>query len=119
MADPLGGDVEDPGAPTTYLEDVDGRPLGDVAADLGAPTTYLEDVTGGPTGRHCQRSRSTRDLYCRRRWRPPWAVMTEIRERPPPVLKISMASPLGGDNGDLGASTIYFEDINGGTHGRR
>jgi hypothetical protein len=72
-------------------------PLGGIARDPGAPATYIVDVDSGP----------------------PWEVMTEIRERPPPVLKISMASPLGGDNGDLGASTIYFEDINGGTHGRR
>jgi hypothetical protein len=26
MAGPLGGDAEDPGVPTTYVEDIDGRP---------------------------------------------------------------------------------------------
>jgi hypothetical protein len=51
MAGPLRGDVGDLGAPTTYLEDVNGRPLGGDAGDLRTPTTYHEDVDGGPLGR--------------------------------------------------------------------
>jgi hypothetical protein len=68
-ASSLGGDDKGTGAPTTYLEDVDGSPreampktrerpppilktsmagpLGGIAGDPGAPTTYLEDVDGG------------------------------------------------------------------------
>jgi hypothetical protein len=52
MVGPLGGDAEDPGAPITYVEDVDGGPpLGGDAGDLGMPTTYVEDIDGGPPGR--------------------------------------------------------------------
>jgi hypothetical protein len=41
----------------------------------------------------------------------------ETRERPPPILKTLMAAPLGGGVGGLGASTTYFEDIDGGPLG--
>jgi hypothetical protein len=74
MAGPQGGTVGDPGAPTTYVRDVDsgppGRhcrrpestplpmsetwivgPLGGTARDPGSPTTYVGDVDGGPPGR--------------------------------------------------------------------
>jgi hypothetical protein len=47
MTGPLGGDTEGPGAPTTYIEDVDGGPLGGDAGGPGAPTTYVEDVDVG------------------------------------------------------------------------
>jgi hypothetical protein len=47
MTGPLGGDTEGPGAPTTYIEDVDGGPLGGDAGGPGAPTTYVEDVDDG------------------------------------------------------------------------
>jgi hypothetical protein len=52
MAGPLGGADGDPGAPTTYVRDVNGGPpLGDADGDLGAPTTYVGDVHGGPLGK--------------------------------------------------------------------
>jgi hypothetical protein len=53
MAAPLGGTDEDPGAPTTYVEDIDGNPLGGTNEDPGGPTTYVEDVNGRPPGRSC------------------------------------------------------------------
>jgi hypothetical protein len=48
MGGPQGGDVGDPGAPTTFHEDVDGGPLGGDDGDPGAPTTFLEDVDDAP-----------------------------------------------------------------------
>jgi hypothetical protein len=51
MVGPLGGDDKDLGAPTTYLEDVDGGPQGGDDKDPRAPTTYLEDIDGGPPRR--------------------------------------------------------------------
>jgi hypothetical protein len=62
MADPLGGDVGDPGVPTTYIEDVTGGPLGGNARDLRAPTTYVEDFDGDPPWRQCQRPRGAHQL---------------------------------------------------------
>jgi hypothetical protein len=50
MPGPLGGDAREPGALTTYIEDVDGGPLEGDARDPGAPTTHVEDVDGGPLG---------------------------------------------------------------------
>jgi hypothetical protein len=40
--------------------------------------------------------------------------MPEIRECPPHILKMSMEGSLGGDVGDLGVSTTYLEDVDGG-----
>jgi hypothetical protein len=73
MADPLGGDDRDLGAPTTIVGDVNGRPLGGDAGsqerpppilktlmvgplggnvgDPRAPTTYVKDIDGGPPRR--------------------------------------------------------------------
>jgi hypothetical protein len=48
MAVPLGGDTGDLGAPTTFVEDVNGGAPGGDARDLGASTTYVEDVDVGP-----------------------------------------------------------------------
>jgi hypothetical protein len=62
MVETLGGDVGDPGAPTTYSEDVDDGPLGGGGGDPGPPTTYPEDVNGGAPGRRCQRFRSAHHL---------------------------------------------------------
>jgi hypothetical protein len=39
-------------------------------------------------------------------WWDPWEVMLEIQEHPPSTLKASMTGPLGGGDGDPGASTI-------------
>jgi hypothetical protein len=47
MADPLGGDVRSPEAPTTFLEDVDDAPLGGCAGDLRAPTINAKNIDGG------------------------------------------------------------------------
>jgi hypothetical protein len=78
MTGPLGGAVGDPGAPTTYVGDVDDgalerrcrrlgsahhlcrrrrwwAPLRGTVKDPGAPTTYVGDVDRGPPGRRCQR----------------------------------------------------------------
>jgi hypothetical protein len=62
MTGPLGGDAEDPGAPTTYLEDVDGGPLGSDAGSLDAPITFLEGIDSGPHGRRCRMPGSTHHL---------------------------------------------------------
>jgi hypothetical protein len=40
-------------------------------------------------------------------------AVSEVRERPPSILKTSMTDPLGGDAGGLGAPTNYLEDIDG------
>jgi hypothetical protein len=47
MEGPLGGGAGGLGAPTTYLEDIDGGTLGGDPKDLGAPTSYVKDVDGG------------------------------------------------------------------------
>jgi hypothetical protein len=39
--------------------------------------------------------------------------MTEVRECSPPILKMSMAVPLGGDVGDPRVPTTYLEDVYG------
>jgi hypothetical protein len=44
--------------------------------------------------------------------------LTEVWERPPPFSKTLMVGLLGGDAGDRGTSTTYFEDINGKPPGR-
>jgi hypothetical protein len=113
MAGPLGGNARDPGAPTTYVEDVDGGPLGGVAEYSRVPTTYVKDDDGRTPGRRCQIFRSAHHLCQRRRWRGPWEAMPEIRERPPPMSKISIAGPLGGDAGDPVAPSTYVEDVDG------
>jgi hypothetical protein len=43
--------------------------------------------------------------------------MPEDRECPPPMLKTSMAAPLGGDAGGPGVPTTYAEDVDGGALG--
>jgi hypothetical protein len=85
MVASLGCDARDPGAPTTYVKDIDGRPLRGNVGDPRAPITYVEDVDGGP----------------------PWEAMSEIQVGPPPMLKTSMVGPLGGDAGDPEAPTTY------------
>jgi hypothetical protein len=45
--------------------------------------------------------------------------MSEIRERPPSMQKISMVDPLGGDARDLRAHTINAKNVNDGPPGRR
>jgi hypothetical protein len=41
----------------------------------------------------------------------------EVRECSPPILKTSMAGPVGGDAEESVAPTNYFEDIDGGPLG--
>jgi hypothetical protein len=48
--------------PPPILKTLISGPLGSDAGDLGAPTTYVEDVDGGPPGRRCQRSGSAHHL---------------------------------------------------------
>jgi hypothetical protein len=62
MADPLGGDVRSPEAPTTFLEDIDGGPLGGDDGDPRVPTTFLEDVNGGPPSSRCRKPESAHHL---------------------------------------------------------
>jgi hypothetical protein len=71
MSGPLGGAIEDPRAPTTYVGDVDGGPLGGTIGDSRVPTTYVGDVDGRPPGKRCQRLGSAHHLYQRCRWRAP------------------------------------------------
>jgi hypothetical protein len=52
--------------------------------DPGAPTTYVKNIDGGL----------------------PWEALAETRERLSPMSKTSMAGPLGGGVGGLGAPTI-------------
>jgi hypothetical protein len=40
-------------------------------------------------------------------------AVPEVRECPPPMLKTSMAGPLGGDARDPRAYTTYVEDVDG------
>jgi hypothetical protein len=40
-------------------------------------------------------------------------AMSEIQERPPPILKTSMTGLLGGDAGVPGAPITYLEDVDG------
>jgi hypothetical protein len=69
-----------PAAATTEVEDVDGGALRVLVACPAAVTTDVEDVNGGPPG------------GC---WR-------QVRQRPPLMLKTSMAIPLGGAGGISG-----------------
>jgi hypothetical protein len=62
MECPLTGDTREAGAPTTYLEDVDGGPLGGDNGGTGELTICLQDLDGGPTRRRCQRPRSAHHL---------------------------------------------------------
>jgi hypothetical protein len=43
----------------------------------------------------------------------PLEVVPEVRERPPPIFKMSMVGPLGGEAGDPGAPTTYLKGIDG------
>jgi hypothetical protein len=49
---------------------------------------------------------------------PPWEALTETQERPPPMMETSMAGPLGGTDGDLGAPTTYVREVDGVSPGR-
>jgi hypothetical protein len=52
MDDPVGGAVGDPGAPTTYVGDINGySPLGGTIGDPGMPIIYVGNVDGGLPGR--------------------------------------------------------------------
>jgi hypothetical protein len=54
-------------------------PMGGADGDSGAPTTYVEDVDGGLLGRQCRRSGSTHHQCNKRRWQAPSEVVLEIR----------------------------------------
>jgi hypothetical protein len=118
MLGSLGGADGDPGAPTTYIEDVDGGPLGDTDGDPKPPTTYVGDVDGGPPGRRGRRPRSAHHICQRCRWWAPWEALAKTRECPPPMSEASIVGPLGGTDRDLGASTTYVRDVDGGPLGR-
>jgi hypothetical protein len=112
---PVGGDVGDLRAPTTYLKDVNSRPPGGIDGDLGVPTSYLKYVDGDPLGgingdlrpltinaknvdggaprRRCRRSESIHHQRKRRR-----------------------CGPLGGGDGCPRVHTTYIEAIDGGPH---
>jgi hypothetical protein len=100
MVSPLRSDVGDLEAPTTYVEDVDGRPSGPMGGgEFSVPPMVRRCVVtchGGPR-----------------------EAIPEIREHPPSMSKTMMAGSLGGDVGDLGAPTTYLEDVDGSPPGRR
>jgi hypothetical protein len=79
-----------------------GGPSGRRCRRPGAPITYVGDIDGGPPRRRCRRPGSARHLCQRHRWWAPWEALSETRERPPPMSKTSMAVLLGGAIGDLG-----------------
>jgi hypothetical protein len=56
-------------------------PLGGVVEDPGAPTTYVGDVDGGSPRRRSQRAKNAHHLCRRRRWRAPWEVRTPVVHR--------------------------------------
>jgi hypothetical protein len=66
MVGPLGGNDRDPGASTTYLEDVNGGPKGGDDRGMGVLTIYLEDLDGGPPRRQCRRHGSAQHQSWRR-----------------------------------------------------
>jgi hypothetical protein len=94
---------------TGALEGADGDP--------GAPSTYVVDVDGWPPGRHCRRLGSTHHLCRRCLWWAPWVALSETRERPPPMSETSMVPPLGGIDGDPEVPTTYVRDVDGGPLG--
>jgi hypothetical protein len=100
MAGPLGGTDGDPRASTTNVRDIDGGPLGRHCRRPESATTYVRDIDGGPLGRRCHISGITHHLCQRHLWWAPLEALTEIWERPPPLLETSMVGPLGGAIGD-------------------
>jgi hypothetical protein len=77
--------------PPSMLRIVDGRPprgVRDGGLEVG-------DVNGGP----------------------PWGCWRQVRQRPPPKLKKSMAGSLGGAAADPAAATFEVEDVDGGPPG--
>jgi hypothetical protein len=50
--DPLGGDAEDPGAPTINEKMSTAPPLGGIVRDPGVPTINTKNVDGGPPDPH-------------------------------------------------------------------
>jgi hypothetical protein len=96
MADPLGGDAGDPGAPTMNTENIDSAPL-----------------VGGVGG---SRAPTMNDKKYRRHAH--WEAMLEVSERSSSTLqKRRRWAPLGGDTGALGVPTINAENIDGGPLG--
>jgi hypothetical protein len=112
-------------------------PLRGGAGDLGRPPGRLWQRSGSVhhqrknhhqraprrcswrSERRCRRSKSTHHKCKKRRRRDPWEVLPEIRERPPSMLKMSTAGPLGGGVEDPGAPPINAKDINGGPSMKR
>jgi hypothetical protein len=111
----LGGDDEDPGAPTNYLEDVDGEPTGRRYRRSGSAHHQRKKCRrralwdpGAPTINAKKHRRSAR-----------WEAMPEIWECPSSTRKTSMVGPLGGGDGDPGTPTINAKNIDSGPPRRR
>jgi hypothetical protein len=63
-------------------------PLGGGVEGPGVPSTYPEDVDGAML-----EVRERPSPILRMSMVGPWKVMPEVREHPPPILKTSMAGP--------------------------
>jgi hypothetical protein len=77
------------------VQDVDGGTLGGDVGDPGAPTTNAKNIDSGPPRRRCWRSRSVHHQRKKHRWWAPWEAMPGIRECPPSTLKNIDGGPPG------------------------
>jgi hypothetical protein len=87
---------------------------------LGAPTTSAKKtLTAVRLAAIGEDLRVPTINAIKRQWRPTWEAVPEVWERPPPMLKTSIAGPLAGAGGDLGVPTINAKNIDGGPPGPR
>jgi hypothetical protein len=102
--------------PPSTLENFDGGPLGGADRDPGAPTINVTNIDGGLPWR-CRSWKfgapAINAKKCRQR---PLSEVPElkIRERSPSTLENVDGAPLGGADGDPGASTINVTNVDGG-----
>jgi hypothetical protein len=105
MAGPLGVLAAGPAAVTTKVEDVDGGPPGGVGGKVrqrpppnsggpAAATTDVEDVDGGPPRGCCRQGPTAATTEVDDvDGRPPRGCCRKVWQRPPPMLRMSMAGP--------------------------
>jgi hypothetical protein len=113
MVGPLGGTDGVPGAPTTYVRDVDGGRLGAVMEIQKCPPSTQKTSMMGPLVA-VMKIREHPPSMQKCQWRASWVAVMDIQERPPSTQKMSTTDPLGGGAGGPGAPTTQLEDINGG-----
>jgi hypothetical protein len=80
-------------AATTEVGDIDGAPLGVLSGFPTSATPDAEDVNDGLPGGAVRISGSGHHQSWRRQWRGPWGCCRDFRQRPPRMLKTSMARP--------------------------